>query len=428
MQLDVRPVELVAPAGLQRQAQGRAPREADIAVTQRAQALAHAGRGLQHAAHGPDAALSIQTVTFGGGLQSGTQIHVAAALGVDLAARGSEVPDGATHGRIGGQPGGKGFRVAAAQIQGVRLRRQGRIPQGREGDDLPAAGAQGVLVGAVIKAKRLVPGHSQPPLPLSGGGQGRPQRPGPARQSQQAVQIHMIFRQFRQTVRPCRIAVAFSRGQQAQLPFGDAAGLVAGQGAQQGRQPGLFQSLTQNIRMARAAGIVGDDARQPDAMTCRLLLETFHQRRQRGGHAPHVDHQQHGQVQHTGTIQRAAGKVVRGAAVQQAHDTLADSGVGSLHGGPPLGAHTGLAHHPGIQIAGRATGSQRMEGGVDVIRPAFAALHGKAPADKGPHQGHGHGGLALAGAGSGQTKGEEVPHQRPSAADAGASLSRYFSA
>lgn len=69
-----------------------------------------------------------------------------------------------------------------------------------------------------------------------------------------------------------------------------------------------------------------------------------------------------------------------------------------------------------------------MEGGVDVIRPAFAALHGKAPADKGPHQGHGHGGLALAGAGSGQTKGVEVPHQRPSAVDAGASLSRYFSA
>ena len=238
----------------------------------------------------------------------------------------------------------------------------------------------------------------------------------------------MIFRQFRQTIRPHRIAVAFSRGQQAQLPFGDAASLVAGQGAQQGRQPGLFQRLTQNIRMARAAGIVGDDARQPDAMTCRLLLETFHQRRQRGGHAPHVDHQQHGQVQHTGTIQRAAGKVVRGAAVQQAHDTLADSGVGSLHGGPPLGAHTGLAHHPGIQIAGRATGSQRMECGVDVIRPAFAALHGKAPADKGPHQGHGHGGLALAGAGSGQTKGVEVPHQRPSAVDAGASLSRYFSA
>ena len=238
----------------------------------------------------------------------------------------------------------------------------------------------------------------------------------------------MVFSQFRQAVRPRRIAMAFSGGQQAQLPFGDTAGLVAGQGAQQGRQPGLFQRLTQNIRMARAAGIVGDDARQPDAMTCGLLPEPFHQRRQGGGHAPHADHQQHGQMQHTGAIQRAAGKIVRGAAVQQAHDALADSGIGSPHGGPPLGAHTGLAHHPGIQIAGRAAGGQGMEGGVDVIRPAFAALHGKAPAGKGPHQGHGHGGLALAGTGSGQTKGVEVPHQRPSAADAGASLSRYFSA
>ena len=172
VRLDVRPVELVAPAGLQGQAQGRAPREADIAVAQRAQAPPHAGRGLQHAAHGPDTALAVQTVTFGGGLQTGTQIHVAAALGVDLAASGSEVPDGGAHGRIGGQPGGKGFRVAAAQIQGIRLRRQGRIPQGREGDQFPAAGAQGVLVGAVIKAKGLVPGHSQAPVPLPGGGQG----------------------------------------------------------------------------------------------------------------------------------------------------------------------------------------------------------------------------------------------------------------
>ena len=163
-------------------------------------------------------------------------------------------------------------------------------------------------------------------------------------------------------------------------------------------------------------------------MTCRLLPEPFHQRRQGGGHAPHVDHQQHGQVQHTGAIQRAAGKIVWRAAVQQAHDALADSGVGPLHGGPPLGAHTGLAHHPGIQIAGRAAGGQGMESGVDVVRPALAALYGKAPADKGAHQGHGHGGLALAGAGGGQTKSVEVPHQRPSAADAGASLSRYFSA
>ena len=92
-------------------------------------------------------------------------------------------------------------------------------------------------------------------------------------------------------------------------------------------------------------------------------------------------------------------------------------------------AHTGLAHHPGIQIAGRATGSQRMEGGVDVIRPAFAALHGKAPADKGPASGA----TAMAvlpspERGAARQKGVEVPHQRPSAVDAGASLSRYFSA
>ena len=178
--------------------------------------------------------------------------------------------------------------------------------------------------------------------------------------------------------------------------------------------------------MARAAGIVGDDARQPDTMTCRLSLEALHQRRQGGSHAPHADHQQHGQVQHTGAIQRAAGKVVRGAAVQQAHDALADSGIGPLY--PPLGADAGLAHHPGVQIAGRTAGGQGMEGRVDVVRPAFAALYGKAPAGKGPHQGHGHGGLALAGAGGRQAKSVEVPHQRPSAADAGASLSRYFSA
>ena len=163
----------------------------------------------------------------------------------------------------------RGALSASAQIQGVDPGRQGRRGQWRKRDQFPAALAQNPLVFFIVEAERVVAGHGQP-LPAAGNSRGaeRGRRgTGAGGQAQEAIQIDLCFRRVGQALQPGgRIVGKLSRaprsgrgagtgaglpsgsqadlfgsGHQAELSFRQTPRLVAGQRAEQGRQPFALQ-------------------------------------------------------------------------------------------------------------------------------------------------------------------------------------------
>lgn len=93
------------------QPERRAFTKHNFAIAQRADAPAHAGCGVNDVAHGP--ALARSSVT---GFETGAQIHVTAAFGVDFSALQGEGADGFAHGRVGRKLLRKDFRIASAEV------------------------------------------------------------------------------------------------------------------------------------------------------------------------------------------------------------------------------------------------------------------------------------------------------------------------
>ena len=214
----------------------------------------------------------------------------------------------------------------------------------------------------------------------------------------------MVFRLFGQGVEPGRRGADLLGGEQAQLAFGQPPRLIAGQGAQQRRQTFAVERAAQDVGVTGAARVVGDNSDQPDAHAGGIQLKPGDQRGGGPGHAPSVEHERHGDAEGAGAVGGAARRVAGGAAVEKPHDAFAHGGVGVVGAAVPQRADAVAAHHPGIEIAGRAAGGLGVKGRVDVVRPALEPLHAQPAPRERPHQRDPRRRLPLPGTGGGQAK------------------------
>lgn len=133
MQLDVGPVKFVSSEGFVPQAEGRAGEHGGFPVPKGTDAPAHARRGVDNAAHGPDAAVVPRAPGLFGGFERGAKIHVAAAFRIYFSAPCREVPDVFPHGGVSGQLAGKDFGIAPAEVQRLNADRARPYPRAGKG-------------------------------------------------------------------------------------------------------------------------------------------------------------------------------------------------------------------------------------------------------------------------------------------------------
>ena len=168
----------------------------------------------------------------------------------------------------------------------------------------------------------------------------------------------------------------------------------------------LVGNFAQHLLMPLAAHLIKYHAR--DAHVRTKMQEAL----QQGGHGvgcgARIDHEHHGQVQHSSHLR--AGAEVAVVAVEEPHHTLDHSHVGRPT--RPLWsccAAKGVAaeeftdvvwrSHERVEVHARAAADGFVELGVDVIRPAFEGLDAEATLHKKGHQTTGNGGLATAAGG-----------------------------
>ena len=183
---------------------------------------------------------------------------------------------------------------------------------------------------------------------------------------------------------------------QAEMAFRQDEVGLAGEGAEH-RQTDPRQARLDQAAVARARHLVEDHARDPDPGI--VGGATQRHRRGRLGRARHVEHQQNRPAVAGGDVGiRPRAALARDDAVMQPHRAFGDHERRVPRGEAGAGVEQGIGHGEAVEVqAGRAR-RRLMEGGVDIVRPAFGAAQSDAPAPERPHQREGHRGLAGAGA------------------------------
>ena len=159
----------------------------------------------------------------------------------------------------------------------------------------------------------------------------------------------------------------------------------------------MFKTALQHPAVRVRACTGGNDTGKAHALCRAGSGEAVDKGGNGSGKPPCPDHKHNWKPEHSGHIQGAAGKGFGISAVQKPHDSLDQDNVCAF--GLPLKdiAYAFLAHKPGIKVeAGMAAGLAH-EGGINIVRSAFAAVHSVAKTPK--RNGKCQGGCCLATAG-----------------------------
>ena len=149
--------------------------------------------------------------------------------------------------------------------------------------------------------------------------------------------------------------------------------------------------------MALARDLVEDDAGNPDARIVELAAERDGARRLRL--SGDVDDEHDRPAEQRGDIGAGAGMAFpAGNPVEQPHRAFGDDDVRSLGRCAGDAGKQRVGHGVAVEIGAGCAGRSRMEGRVDIVRPAFQTAHGKPAADQRPLQAERDRGLAGAGA------------------------------
>ena len=212
------------------------------------------------------------------------------------------------------------------------------------------------------------------------------------------------FRNIRKGVEPRLRGTGFLGGEQAQLAFGNPPRLVPGQGPEQRGEAFAFERAAEDVGVAWASHVVGNDSGKLDAHPGSVKPEP---RNECGGgarHAPGVEHEHDGDAEGAGAVGGASRRIAGITAVEQPHDPFADAGVGIVGAVVPQRADAFAAHHPCIEVAGGVPGGLSVEGRVDIVRPALEALHLQPASGERTHQRDPRRRLPLPGSGGGKAK------------------------
>ena len=217
---------------------------------------------------------------------------------------------GPSHGRIAGKLAGKDFGIAAPEIQRVDAGWQGRILKRRERYHLPPSGGECPFVFLVIEAERPVLGDAHTPRQDTARRKDGPDfRTAGFSEAQEPVHIDGGFRNIRKGVEPRLRGSGFLGGEQAQLAFGNPPPLVPGQGPEQRGEAFVFECAAEDVGVAWASHVVGNDSGKQDAHPGSVKPEPRYECGGGARHAPGVEHEHDGDAEGAGAVGGASRRI-----------------------------------------------------------------------------------------------------------------------
>ena len=133
--------------------------------------------------------------------------------------------------------------------------------------------------------------------------------------------------------------------------------------------------------MAVAADAVGNESRE-----VQIGVESPKAKRDRAGASSHlgrINDQDHGRIQKLRRGGRASRVVVIGEPVVETHHPLDDGDVDFTRRASKRGQQAIRRDHPGVEVAARTSGGQRVVGRVDIVGADLERLD-RQPAGAGP--------------------------------------------
>ena len=191
------------------------------------------------------------------------------------------------------------------------------------------------------------------------------------------VEIEVPFGQVGEPIETARQVVMLGGLDKAEVPLGQADGVVARQRAHD-RHAELRDRIGHQQAMAVAADAVEHDARDTDVGIVRT--EAPHHRRRGLRLRRYVEHEQHRKSKSGGEIGGRAGAATRTRhAVEQPHDAFDDQQLAMSRGFGQQPVEERRRHRPGIEIESAGAGGRGMKGRIDVIGAGLGGAHGDAP-------------------------------------------------
>ena len=191
------------------------------------------------------------------------------------------------------------------------------------------------------------------------------------------VEVEVLFRQVGEPIEATRQVVMLAGLDKAEVPLGQADGVVARQRAHD-RYAELRDRIGHQPAMALAPDAVEHDAADAD---CRIVRTEPPHHRGRGLRLRrYVEHEQHGESKSGGEVSRRAGAAARtGHAVEQPHDAFDDQQFAVPGGLGEEPVEERGRHCPGIEIETTDAGGCGMKGRIDVIGAGLGGAHGDPP-------------------------------------------------
>ena len=184
---------------------------------------------------------------------------------------------------------------------------------------------------------------------------------------------------------------------EAEMALGQDEARLPREGAEH-RQPDPRQTRLDEAAVARARDLVEDHPRDPDPRIVGGAAERYGGGRLRG--ARDVEHEEHRPAVARGDVGiRPRAALAGDDAVVQTHRALGDDQIRIARAQAGAGVEQRVGHGEAVEVQAGGARRRLVEGGVDVVRPAFGTAQGHAAPAQRAHQRERHRGLAGAGAG-----------------------------